>query len=79
MSNATKSAIDAFDRRIEGIREWLRENHPHVADEQKHLDGGSVERAYWHYGYLVALLDARARLARGDSDEQFGEPDGAAQ
>lgn len=29
----------------------------HLKQEQKHLDEGTVERDYWHYGYLMALRD----------------------
>lgn len=49
---------------IETIRErmtnqcaWLADTAPQVTVEQKHLDEGSVERTYWHYGYMVALRD----------------------
>jgi hypothetical protein len=43
--------------RAKGLRQWLRENAPSCIQEQKHLDEGSAERAYWHYGYLSALQD----------------------
>jgi hypothetical protein len=43
--------------RSNSLRCWLRENAPACADEHKHLDEGSAERAYWHYGYLSALQD----------------------
>ena len=40
------------------IKEWLeRSKAKPCLEEQRHLDCGSVERAYWHYGYLVALKD----------------------
>ena len=45
------------EKRADGIREWLKENAPEVVDEQKHLNDRSVERAYWHYGYMIALRD----------------------
>jgi len=41
----------------EGLRKWLKENAPECCDEQRHLDAGTPERAYWHYGYLCALDD----------------------
>lgn len=47
-------------QRATDIREWLRSNFPQIAKEQRHLDSGSVERYYWHYGYLMALLDTLA-------------------
>jgi len=43
--------------RIEGIIEYLKENHPSMDLEQYHLDEGTMERYYWHYGYVVALKD----------------------
>lgn len=44
--------------RSDGIDEWLREIGSHCKDEQKHCEEGTVERVYWHYGYMVALRDA---------------------
>ncbi len=29
---------------------------------QSHLDANTSERAYWHHGYLVALIDMRDLL-----------------
>jgi hypothetical protein len=49
--------IVALERRAKGLQEWLKENAPDVFAEQKHLDEGSQERVYWHYGYLVAVRD----------------------
>jgi hypothetical protein len=50
-----------MDRRIAGLAEWLQKNAPEI-NQQRHLDDGSRERAYWHYGYLVALRDLRDLL-----------------
>jgi len=44
------------------IEAWLRHEAPWVADEQRHLDDGTPERAYWHYSYLVALCDVLRAL-----------------
>ena len=52
-------------RRIADLTEWLRENAPYIVDAQKHLDEGTTERAYWHYGYLSALRDLQALEAKG--------------
>lgn len=43
--------------RKDGLREFLKKDHPEIFDEQKHLDDGTPERTYWHYGYYVALGD----------------------
>ncbi|WP_189048789.1 hypothetical protein [Aliidongia dinghuensis] len=48
---------DAIDQRIGDLTEWLNENSPYCFADQAHLDENSRERAYWHYGYLVALMD----------------------
>lgn len=62
MSTAIKprksSASSAIRIRANGLRRWLKENAPACAKEQRHLDEGTAERAYWHYGYLCALRDA---------------------
>lgn len=43
--------------RRDGIKQWLDDNSPFVFADQKHLDEGSPERAYWHHGYYTALTD----------------------
>jgi hypothetical protein len=55
-------ARDLIQHRIDGITAWLAENAPACAAEQKHLDEGTAERQYWHYGYLVALKDIQKLL-----------------
>jgi len=50
-----------IDRRLVEITAWLRDNQVFEADPE---EMGSVERAYWHYGYLSALHDMRTLLAR---------------
>jgi hypothetical protein len=56
--------LDKINVRASAQEQWLRENAPHVVEDQKHLDDGSIERAYWHYGYLVALRDVRKLLSQ---------------
>jgi hypothetical protein len=56
--------LDAIEQRITGMSEWLRENAPYCFHDQNHLDADTPERAYWHYGYLVALKDMRRLLRR---------------
>lgn len=52
-------AINEFklDKRASGIRDWLIANHPECEKEQAHLKEGTPERAYWHFGYYMALED----------------------
>lgn len=47
----------ATEKRISDISDFLRDTAPYIDGEQKHLDAGTEARAYWHYGYLVALRD----------------------
>ena len=42
---------------MEEVKEWVALNAPECRVEQKHLDAGTAERAYWHHGYLSALQD----------------------
>ena len=56
--------LELIDARIADTTAWLRENAPYCFADQNHLDDGTPERAYWHYGYLVALKDVRKLLRR---------------
>lgn len=51
-------------KRADGIEEWLRTTAPECFQEQSHLTEGTRERAYWHYGYMVALRDALRLLGQ---------------
>jgi hypothetical protein len=55
-------SIDAVaplvQERIDGLNTWLAEHGPTCKSEQRHIEEGTVERVYWHYGYMVALRDA---------------------
>ena len=53
--------------RIDAISRWLAEHAPDCQREQRHLDEGTSERAYWHYGYLAALADV-VRLLHETAD-----------
>ena len=57
--------IKVVEQRIVATQSWLSKNAPEVEVEQRHLDEGTQERAYWHFGYLMALRDI-ARLAGSD-------------
>jgi hypothetical protein len=45
--------LDKIDR----LTTWLAENASYCESAQKHLDNGTAEQAYWHYGNLCALRD----------------------
>jgi hypothetical protein len=55
MSHREKMAL--LERRRNAIQEWLEDEAPHAALDQKHLEAASPERAYWHHGYQAALTD----------------------
>jgi hypothetical protein len=57
-----RDKIAVIERRRDGIREWLEDEAPHAATDQKHLELASPERAYWHHGYQAALNDIIALL-----------------
>lgn len=54
--------IEKIESRIRDLTRWLELTAPECSREQKHLNEGSHERAYWHYGYMVALRDTLALL-----------------
>ena len=65
-----------LEARQRELADWLKTNAPQCADDQKHLEEGSQERAYWHYGYMVALRDV-LRLMSGEEpfSRKSGRPD----
>lgn len=60
-------------RRRDDIRDWLDEEAPYTAADQKHLDADGAERAYWHHGYQAALSDVLDLLMR--ADQRYGSED----
>lgn len=62
--------ISAVYKRISDLEKWLEKNAPECHVEQKHLDEGTQERVYWHYGYLVALRDVLRMLTEPESPNQ---------
>ena len=68
-----QSIIEKMRGRRDGLQKWLHENHPECFEEQKHTDGGTAERVYWHYGYTVALGDAIRALTDQPLDEKDRE------
>jgi hypothetical protein len=51
-------------KRMRGLREWIADEAPYVAVDQRHLDENTPERAYWHYGYQAALSDVLRLIER---------------
>lgn len=52
--------------RMAEIKEWLKVNGENCVVDQKHLDEGSQERIYWHFGYASALADMVMLLSAVD-------------
>jgi hypothetical protein len=46
-----------LQKRADGIDKWLHEIGSRCKSEQRHCDDGTVEREYWHYGYMMAIKD----------------------
>jgi hypothetical protein len=55
MNDLTK-LLELMTKRLEEIESGMKKEGASV-QEQKHLDKGSSERAYWHHGYASALRD----------------------
>jgi hypothetical protein len=62
--------LSDIERRIRDTSEWLKNNGGDFSTEQRHLDEGSQERVYWHYGYLVALKDMMRFLTREEASSR---------
>jgi hypothetical protein len=56
--------LELLVERRDNIREWLLEQGELAETEQRHLDAGSSEQAYWHHGYQAALDDMLKLLNR---------------
>jgi hypothetical protein len=62
--------------RIAAMEEWMRQYGSSALREQRHLDRDSIERAYWNYGYLIALQEALALVTdQDDSSPNDGSVD----
>jgi hypothetical protein len=64
--------LSLLRRRRDGIRDWLDDEAPYTALDQRHLDADTSERAYWHLGYQAALTDALDLLS---ADRIYGSED----
>ena len=49
--------VEALQVRVKNLQSWLEEEAPYASADQRHLEEHTPERAYWHYGYLMALRD----------------------
>jgi hypothetical protein len=58
--NIERSQLQALSDKANALKGWLAEHAPYCETSQKHLDEGTVEQAYWHYGYVCAIRDVLA-------------------
>jgi hypothetical protein len=56
------SLAELLEARKTNLADWLRDTAPECTKEQRHLNAGTNERVYWHYGYLMAVKDVLALL-----------------
>lgn len=59
-----------IEHRVRQINEWLSEVGSRCKEEQRHCEGGTPEREYWHYGYMVALRDVLNLLRNQGNSSQ---------
>lgn len=59
-------------RHRDNIRDWLDDEAPYTALDQRHLDADTPERAYWHHGYQAALTDVLEILSSADERYDSG-------
>lgn len=64
-----------IEYRCRELREWIQNKAPQCITEQKHLEEGSQERAYWAHGYLSALLDVMRLFSRSAPISRQGAED----
>ena len=62
MSEIDENVIPYLQQRAADLTEWIQKESPECFTEQKHLDQGTQERGYWHFGYLSALNDVLGLL-----------------
>jgi hypothetical protein len=58
--------IALLELRRDNLLGWVDDEAPYTAADQKHLDQGTPERAYWHHGYQAALTDVIELLSRAE-------------
>lgn len=63
------SLVEArLSKRADGIKKWIDANGDNCQEKQSHLADG-IERVYWHYGYMVALMDILRLLKKSKIQE----------
>jgi hypothetical protein len=47
-----RSQIEVLSGKADALERWLAKHAPYCDTFQRHLDEGTIEQAYWHYGYI---------------------------
>ncbi len=63
-----EASVKAIAARAASLTDWLAQNAPACETSQKHLEPGTVEQTYWHYGYLCASRDVLALIDKESSE-----------
>ena len=66
-----REALDKLQARANELHSWVACSN--AQESQKHLDEDTPERTYWHYGYMVALVDVIRLLNSSRSDDGRAE------
>ena len=74
MTTEFKDFEDVRERADE-LAAWISESSSDLVGEQRQLQVGSREHAYWHYGYMVALRDV-LRFMEDSRMLEESRPDG---
>jgi hypothetical protein len=61
-----EAQMEALYAKADAISHWLREHAPYCEASQKHLEEGTAERAYWHFGYVRAVQDCLRLLTSAE-------------
>ena len=69
--------LSSIEKQTTELKEWILENAPYCSVDQKHLDAGTVEQAYWHYGRLIGLRDVLKALQSVTPQAREESPDNA--
>ncbi len=72
MSKPTTSQL--MEDRIAQLGSWLDDESPFTRFDQRHLESGTPEQAYWHLGYMTALQDALALIQDAGNDTESAPP-----
>jgi hypothetical protein len=62
------SRMRELSDKADALTRWLAEHAPCCEVSQKHLDQGTLEQGYWHYGYVCAIKDILAILDRESTE-----------